>query len=268
MAVSMMIDDAELGKFLLGIGFTEPELSQLALEGVKVSCSMVGCVFHKGGDTLAKLPTSMKNVKAIAEGADVKMSPFFQLAVASAKEVLGLDPALFHAGAEGPGEAVVGVGGAAAGAEEAESVFHEALKGAGFEQTVVFPPVVKWEPPENAPVALSEASALYQKVKGTSSVYRVVAVGERVCVAARLTPGNTLSMRIEAREGCEELLNKVSSVGFGKKSGYASFHVQGGNELAVVQTVAGVVGLVAYEIDPTLCFEGNMMPRLKKACAC
>lgn len=76
------------------------------------------------------------------------------------------------------------------------------------------------------PVALRDAKHLYQKVKGTSNVYRVAAIAESCAVAVRIY-GGKVSVRVESRgpDVDAAVFAAAALAGFEVKEGHASVHV-------------------------------------------
>lgn len=89
------------------------------------------------------------------------------------------------------------------------------------------------EKPKPVPsvIALREAKAIGQKVKGTSaaSVYHCVAFNERVRIAARIYHTGSVSIRAEWNKDITPVeMKKLEESGLGMKSGYASMHLDAG----------------------------------------
>ncbi|MDH5184695.1 MAG: hypothetical protein OEX12_12510, partial [Gammaproteobacteria bacterium] len=74
-------------------------------------------------------------------------------------------------------------------------------------------------------IALSEATYLYQKVKGTDngSVYRVVGLGDNWNLACRYKENHSLSVRLEPRAGCSLGDLKYTGLNMSSKN-HASAH--------------------------------------------
>jgi len=83
----------------------------------------------------------------------------------------------------------------------------------------------------DAVIDLKAAAALGQKVHGTStgSVYYCIAMTEHVKVAARLTAGGSVSIRVEWTDNPKDDLKKLTEAGVIMKQGYGSIHFDAEN---------------------------------------
>ena len=103
------------------------------------------------------------------------------------------------------------------------------------------------------PVELRNATKMYQPVKGTSngSRYFVVGLHDECKVAARIKPGNDLSIRIEGNlvDSCPTFRKNLESVGFGLQSTHASFHRTGGHPFFCDMSVGAVLAMARLAWD-------------------
>jgi len=81
--------------------------------------------------------------------------------------------------------------------------------------------------PVSQVIDLKDAKAIGQKVHGTSlgSVYHVIALTEKVKVAARLNATGAISLRAEWTGEAADAQKKLAHIGMSMKSGYASWHL-------------------------------------------
>ncbi len=105
------------------------------------------------------------------------------------------------------------------------------------------------------PVLLSEATKLYQPVRGTSSgsIYFVVALGEDVKVAARMSKSK-MSVRVESSD--KKLLKDLVDYGYTSgnvDSGYVSIHLTPNNdETVATKTLMSLLGGLVGRIETPL----------------
>jgi hypothetical protein len=102
-----------------------------------------------------------------------------------------------------------------------------------------------------ATVKLSEATQMYQPVKGTSSHsrYFVVGISEGIKVAARLK-GKSLSIRIEGSDlNNTSFVNAMNAVGIssGSKGVYASMHVDAPDPITATKAVGSVLSALPVQ---------------------
>jgi hypothetical protein len=99
--------------------------------------------------------------------------------------------------------------------------------------------------PKPGVIALKDAEALGQKVKGTSggSVYRTFAVNDRIKLAFRMDH-SALSLRAEWKSPTIEEMAALQAVGFSVKGTYASLHMDLQNV-----PVAKVIGAFMFGMD-------------------
>lgn len=121
-------------------------------------------------------------------------------------------------------------------------------------------PVLKWPIFDKAkmktadPVSLTEASALYQPVKGTSagSRYFLVAANDHLRIGARWRPAHhSLSIRVEG-DGFSKYTGNVSAAGFDTKSGYASLHLSCPTEIVARKALGAVLMGLGVNLETPL----------------
>jgi large subunit ribosomal protein L7/L12 len=103
--------------------------------------------------------------------------------------------------------------------------------------------------PTAAVVALRNAQAVGQKVKGTSSgsVYVTIAYNPRVKLAARVQ-GETVSIRAEWQNALEEELDKLKQNGLSMKPDYASMHLEA-HGVPVARVIGGFLMGLGLKFD-------------------
>lgn len=125
----------------------------------------------------------------------------------------------------------------------------KALKGVNLSGAApVAKPVLKPHQPTVSGVdgypSVADATKMYQHVKGTSSLYRVIALYPGLNVALRRTKSQ-LSLRAE---GPALPASKVTlgSIGFNDNGGYMSVHFDVQDAVLVRKTVGAMVGLLGF----------------------
>ncbi len=116
---------------------------------------------------------------------------------------------------------------------------------------------------KDKPVKLSEATKLHQPTVGTDdcSRYHVIALGDSVAVAARITENNKVSLRVELREhpntkGSQKAKTALLAAGLEKKpQGHYSLHLDPTDKQLAIQSV----GAILHGIDlPFTLVTGNL----------
>ena len=281
---------AELTEALMKAGFK----FKITLYSVGVTLPLGGILAHPlscGSSTLMKNPFAKAAIVAVTKDSLAKF-------IASLAEMYDLDAPLVAAGA------VDHKAGAAAGVAAPETLgsfllnhpkiktalakaFQEPLNsesekessndGAGQTTTVKSKYALalpKWTKnqaplPVAAVIQLRDATALLQKVKGTSldSVYHTIALNDRVKVAARITSvattsEKTVSFRIEMPNATKEEQLRVKQaliIGTGSswKGNYGSLHITTGN-LPLGRVVGAFLMGLGVQFSQQITWEGDL----------
>lgn len=109
---------------------------------------------------------------------------------------------------------------------------------------------------KKSPVALRDATQLYQAVSGSSSgsIYITVALSKDLKVAARIRNGE-VSIRVEGN--VQKYVMELDAVGLSVKSDYASVHMSGGEEELLRKAVGALIASLPVEFT-------TPMPNIKK----